>query len=59
VHAKHDGLADNALNPVKVKRGQHLTYEGKTGLRAFVIQAGWACNYKLLRLSLPGQNSDE
>jgi CRP-like cAMP-binding protein len=41
-------LADMQLNTVKVKRGQQLTNEGQTGHRVFVIQAGWACSYKLL-----------
>jgi CRP-like cAMP-binding protein len=42
-------LADMQLNPVRVKRGQQLTHEGQTGHRAFLIQVGWACSYKLLR----------
>jgi CRP-like cAMP-binding protein len=41
-------LADMQLNTVKVKRGQQLTHEGQTGHKAFILQAGWACNYKLL-----------
>ena len=41
-------LADMQLNTVKVKRGQQLTHEGQTGHKAFVLQAGWACSYKLL-----------
>lgn len=39
------GLQSNAL---KVKRGQQLTHEGQSGHKAFVLQAGWACSYKLL-----------
>ena len=39
------GLQSHAL---KVKRGQQLTHEGQTGHKAFVLQAGWACSYKLL-----------
>ena len=35
-------------NPVKVKRGQQLTHEGQTGHKAFILQAGWACSFKLL-----------
>jgi CRP-like cAMP-binding protein len=31
-----------------VKRGQQLTDEGQTGHRAFVLQVGRACSYKLL-----------
>jgi CRP-like cAMP-binding protein len=30
------------------RRGQQLTQEGQTGHKAFVLQAGWACSYKLL-----------
>jgi CRP-like cAMP-binding protein len=35
-------------NTVKVKRGQELTREGQTGHKAFILQTGWACGYKLL-----------
>src|SRR6185295_1451043 len=42
-------LADMQLNPVKVSRGQQLTHEGQTGHKAFIVQTGWACSYKLLR----------
>ena len=41
-------LADMQANPIKVKRGQQLTHEGQTGHKAFVLQTGWACSYKLL-----------
>ena len=41
-------LADMQSHVVKVKRGQQLTHEGQTGHKAFVLQAGWACSYKLL-----------
>jgi CRP-like cAMP-binding protein len=41
-------LADMQLNPVKVSRGQQLTHEGQTGHKAFIVQTGWACSYKLL-----------
>ena len=41
-------LAGLQSNPVKVKRGQQLTQEGQTGHKAFVLQAGWACSYKVL-----------
>jgi CRP-like cAMP-binding protein len=41
-------LADMQANPVNVKRGRQLTQEGQTGHKAFVLQAGWACSYKLL-----------
>jgi CRP-like cAMP-binding protein len=41
-------LADMQLNPVKVSRGQQLTHEGQIGHKAFIVQTGWACSYKLL-----------
>jgi CRP-like cAMP-binding protein len=41
-------LADMQRNPFKMKRGTQLTQEGQTGHKAFVLQAGWACSYKLL-----------
>ena len=41
-------LADLQSNPLKVKRGRQLTHEGQTGHKAFVLQSGWACSYKLL-----------
>ena len=31
-----------------VKRGRQLTQEGQTGHKAFVLQAGWACSFKVL-----------
>ncbi len=41
-------LADIQSAPLAVKRGRQLTHEGQTGHKAFVLQAGWACSYKLL-----------
>jgi CRP-like cAMP-binding protein len=41
-------LAEMQANPVNVRRGRQLTQEGQTGHKAFVLQAGWACSYKLL-----------
>jgi CRP-like cAMP-binding protein len=41
-------LADLQANPINVKRGKLLTQEGQTGHKAFVLQTGWACSYKLL-----------
>jgi CRP-like cAMP-binding protein len=35
-------------NPINVKRGKLLTQEGQTGHKAFVLQAGWACSFKVL-----------
>ncbi len=41
-------LADLQSVPVRVKRGKELVHEGQTGHTAYVLQAGWACSYKLL-----------
>jgi CRP-like cAMP-binding protein len=41
-------LADLQSTPLKVRRGGQLTQEGQTGHKAFVLQSGWACSYKLL-----------
>src|SRR4029450_8680899 len=41
-------LADMQSSVMKVERGRQLTQEGQTGHKAFVLQAGWACSYKLL-----------
>ena len=41
-------LAEMQRNPFTVRRGRQLTQEGHTGHKAFVLQAGWACSYKLL-----------
>ena len=42
-------LAEIQSQPFPVKRGRQLTQEGQTGHKAFVLQAGWACSYKVLR----------
>ena len=34
---------------VRVARGRELVHEGQTGQVAYIIQAGWACSFKLLR----------
>ena len=41
-------LAELQSAPAKVKRGKELVQEGQSGHRAFVLQAGWACSYKML-----------
>ena len=41
-----NALAEMQSAPLTVKRGKQLTQEGQTGHKAFVLQAGWACNYK-------------
>jgi CRP-like cAMP-binding protein len=35
-------------NPLNLKRGRQLTQEGDTGHKAFVLQKGWACSFKIL-----------
>lgn len=41
-------LAELQSVPVRVKRGKELVHEGQTGHTAYILQAGWACSYKLL-----------
>lgn len=41
-------LADMQSKPRNVKRGENLTHEGQTGHKAYVIQEGWACSFKIL-----------
>jgi CRP-like cAMP-binding protein len=41
-------LADIQSAPLELKRGKPLVHEGQTGHKAFVLQAGWGCSYKLL-----------
>ena len=41
-------IAGMQTNPVKLRRGRQLTHEGDTGHKAFVLQQGWACSFKLL-----------
>jgi CRP-like cAMP-binding protein len=39
-------LARIQARPLKMKRGSQLIQEGQVGHNAFVLQTGWACNYK-------------
>lgn len=41
-------LADLQSARVRVKRGKELVHEGQTGHKAYILQAGWACSFKLL-----------
>jgi CRP-like cAMP-binding protein len=41
-------LSDLQSAPVRVKRGKELVHEGQTGHKAYVLQSGWACSFKLL-----------
>jgi len=41
-------LTDLQSLQVRVKRGKELVHEGQTGHTAYILQAGWACSFKLL-----------
>ena len=41
-------LAGLQSKPIRVKRGGEIVREGQTGQMAYIIQAGWACSFKLL-----------
>jgi CRP-like cAMP-binding protein len=41
-------LAEMQANPINVRRGKLLTQEGQAEHKVFVLQAGWACSYKVL-----------
>ena len=41
-------LSDLQSAPVRVKRGKEIVHEGQTGHKAYILQAGWACSFKLL-----------
>jgi CRP-like cAMP-binding protein len=41
-------IAEMQANPLNLKRGRQLTQEGDTGHKAFVLQKGWACSFKIL-----------
>lgn len=41
-------LAELQSTPIHVKSGKELVYEGQTGHMAYILQAGWACSFKLL-----------
>jgi CRP-like cAMP-binding protein len=41
-------LAELQSEPIRVKRGKELVHEGQTGHKAYILQAGWACSFKLL-----------
>jgi CRP-like cAMP-binding protein len=34
--------------PVRIRAGQELVHEGQSGHKAYILQRGWACSYKLL-----------
>ena len=41
-------LAELQSAPVRLKRGKELVHEGQTGHKAYILQSGWACSFKLL-----------
>ena len=41
-------IAEIQANPLKLRRGKQLTHEGDIRHKAFVLQQGWACSFKLL-----------
>lgn len=41
-------LADLQSAPVRVLPGEELVHEGQTGHKAYILQSGWACSFKLL-----------
>ncbi len=41
-------LAELQSSPIRVKAGKELVHEGQTGHLAYILQAGWACSFKLL-----------
>jgi CRP-like cAMP-binding protein len=41
-------LGELQSRPIRVGRGKLLVEEGQTGHKAFVLQEGWACSYKIL-----------
>ena len=41
-------IAEIQANPLKLRRGKQLTHEGDSRHKAFVLQQGWACSFKLL-----------
>ncbi len=45
---EHGCLVELQSTAVRVKRGKELVHEGQPGQMAYIIQAGWACSFKLL-----------
>lgn len=44
-----DCLTRLQSRPSTVKLGHALVQEGQTGHKAFILQAGWACSFKIMR----------
>jgi len=55
-------LVELQSKPIKIKRGRVLIEEGQSGQKAFILQSGWGCSFKILpdgsrqiiRLPIPG-----
>ncbi len=55
-------LADLQSKLLKIKRGRVIIEEGQTGQKAFLLQSGWGCSFKILpdgarqviRFAIPG-----
>lgn len=43
-----DCLAELQSSSQRLKAGKELVHEGQTGHLAYILQAGWACSFKLL-----------
>lgn len=43
-----DCLDELQSETVRVPRGKQIVHEGQTGHKAFIVQAGWACSFKIL-----------
>lgn len=41
-------LAELQTAPIRLKSGKELVHEGQVGDMAYILQAGWACSFKLL-----------
>ena len=41
-------LADQQSKPKRLGRGKEIVSEGEAGQTAFIVEAGWACSFKLL-----------
>ena len=46
---EHDYLAELQSRQLHVARGRELAHQGELGQAAYILQAGWACSFKLLR----------
>ena len=47
-HAEVACIAELQSSATRVKAGKELVHEGQTGHLAYILQAGWACSFKML-----------